>query len=222
MKTILRSLSVPALLLLTACSGSQSGKDSPAVASAMTYTDPAPAATDWKLVKDPSSTGTRLVLNLVGPANGTKFRGIGITLQADPARVKFARFTDGAGKPLGYYKDAGVFRDTFLDTTDTTPVDMPPTLQAGGVNRDKLMVGIYQKGDDEIFYQARGIMGPSAKTCDRTVLQIALALDPALKATAGTVPLTILKARAMPEHVDGTQEGQIQNVSVKVGTLTLE
>ncbi len=222
MRIAIRLVPLAALLLLSACGGGHDRAVAPAPATSLTYVDPNASPSEWKLVKDASSTKGSLVLNLVGPSDGTKYRGVGFTLQADTKLVKFEKFKDSNDKPLGYYKDGGVFRDTFLDTSDTTPVDIPPTLQVGGVNHDKLMVGIFQKGDDEIFYQARGILGPNAKGCNATVLQVVIGFDESLKAPKGDVPLKILKARVMPEHVDGTPAGQIQDISLKVGALTLD
>jgi len=222
MKIAIRMMSLAALLILPACTGSREDAAPLAPPTGLFYVDPSASPSEWKLMKDASSTKGNLVLNLVGPSDGTKFRGVGFTLQTDTTLVKFVKFKDSNGKPQGYYKDGGIFRDTFLDTSDPTPVDIPPTLQVGGVNHDKLMVGIFQKGDDEIFYQARGILGPNAKSCNATVLQVAIGFDEGLKAPKGNVPLKVLKARVMPQHVDGTPAGQVQDIPLKVGTLTLE
>jgi hypothetical protein len=214
-----------ALAALAGCSGSDggSGKKPGPVATSLAYTNPAVAAAGWALVQDDAATtDTRIVLNLKGPADGSKYRGIGFTLRADPALVKFGKFTDGAGSPARYYRDGGVFRDAFLDSTDPTPLDMAPLLQAGGVHEGKLMVGIFQRGDDEVMPTVLpGFMGPTAKDCGGTVLQVAIELDPGLKAPAGSVPLAVLKARVMPEHRGYLPENEIQNVPLAVGTLTL-
>ncbi len=192
------------------------------LATGLTYNNPAAADDEWALVRnDAASTDTRVVLDLKGPQDGSKFRGIGFTLEADPALVKFGRFTDDAGK-LRYYRDGGVFRDAFVDQMDPTPVDLPPMLQVGGVHQGKLMVGIFQKGDDEIMpTYMPGLMGPTAKDCRGTVLQVAIELDPALKASVGEVPLAVRKARVMPEHRGNLPEHEIRDVTLRVGTLTL-
>ena len=128
-----QSLLAPfAVALLVGCGGGSSSSPSvsaPTPATSLSYADPTATASDWKLVKDPASTATHLVLNLVGPSDGTKYRGIGFTLHADPTHVVPVRFKDGAGNPTSYHRDGGIF----LDKDATGGANVAPTLQAGGL-----------------------------------------------------------------------------------------
>jgi len=222
MKRVLCLTSVLAVSLFVGCGGSP--HEAPvARAAGLDYVDPTGGATDWKLVKDPSSTRTHLVLNLVGPSDGTKYRGVGLTLQADSNLVTFARFKDAQGKPAAYYKDGGVFRDTFSNLWNMDSADLPPTLQGGGVSGNRLMVGIYQKSDDEIWtVSTMGANGATAKDCSGTVLQVAIDFDASLEAQPGSVPFKVHKARAIPEHVDSYLNRKPVDITLLVGTLALK
>jgi len=219
MKFIHALIAPLAMALLVSCGGSKTSP-APSPATSLSYTNPTASAGDWKLVQDATSTATRLVLNLVGPSDGTKYRGVGFTLQTDPALVKIARFRDAKGKALGYYKDAGLF----LDRNSAGTADMAPSLQGGGVSEGKLMVGIFQKTDDDVWKVANGFSldGATAKDCNGTVLQVALELDEALKAMPGDVSLTVVKAKAIPEKVDTVQTRTLADIHLQVGTLQLK
>lgn len=167
------------LALFVNCGGgshSNPAAPAPAPATTLAYTDPTAASGEWKSMKDISSTGTHLVLNLVGPSDGTKFCGVGFTLQADPTQVTFVKFKDDQGGPTAYYKDGGIF----LDKNDTGTEDVPTTLQAGGVRGGKLMVGIFQKIDNELWNEVNyyhPYIGAQARDCAAIVLQVTLDLD---------------------------------------------
>src|SRR5271169_1623878 len=98
-------------LLLTGLALAGCSNSSP---SQLDYTDP--KSTGWRLVKDSTSTKTRLVLALVGPS-GTTTRGVGFNLQA-PGAVRWATFTS-SGLPI---EDTGV-----LELKNSMP---DPTLPA--------------------------------------------------------------------------------------------
>jgi len=218
MKRTLSLIAPLALVFLVACGGgSDPVAPAPGQATSITYTDPSSAtAHDWKLVKDATeSTTTRLVLKLVGPSDGTKYRGIGFTLKLDPTKVKAARFKDAGGNPLGYYTDGGIFLDR-----NNAGNDMTPSLQAGGYDKGNLMVGIYQKTDEGAWGPEKGAV---ARDCSGTVLKVTLELDPALKAMPGDVPLSVTKAKLIPELLSNELNARrLVNVSIKVGTLTLK
>jgi hypothetical protein len=222
-QTFLASLTLAALL---GCGGSS--PTTPGAATRLDYTDPRAAPNEWKLVRDASSTDTQLVLNLVGPSDASKYRGVGFTLQVDTAKVRIAKFKDQDGVAQGYYKDGGVFKD--VEPGTLAPI--PPVLQAGGVRDDKLMVGIFQ-GTDDSFRDLVGMAGTgaTAKDCGATVLQVTLELDPALAAQPTTVPLSMLKARVIPEvvmegvpdtYVFDTRNRKGADAVIKVGTLALK
>jgi hypothetical protein len=187
--------------------------------SGLAYTNP--TGTGWRLLKDATSTPTRLVLNLVGPA-GAKGRGVGLNLRGDAA-VKFAKFANGS-----YIQDLGVFRlnnkhgaITIYGEAATKDVG---TL-VGGVKEGGrvLSVGAFQK--DRRW---------PAQALDQPLFQIALELDPALAAQpAGTaIPLTFLRARSIPEYIGDSPEDphgdratwyyayRIDEIQVAVGHLT--
>jgi hypothetical protein len=214
-------LSAPlALVLLAGCGGSTRIQP-PAPATTLVYTDPASGTGDWKLVKDATSTGTHLVLNLVGPTDGTLYRGVGFNLQTDPAQVAFAKFRDDQGQVLGFHQDLGIF-------LDKTPVggDMAPSLQTSGVREGMLTVGIFQKSDNDSWNVAKGdpYDGATAKDCGNTaVLQVALDLDPALKAMPGPVTLTVTKTRVISQAVGlNSLTRKVRDAVLKVGTLALK
>jgi hypothetical protein len=205
-----------ALVLVVGCGGSSSAPaPAPVPASKLAYIDPSPSASQWSLVKDATSTDTHLVLNLVGPSNGTKYRSVGLALQANPALVKFAQFKDANGNPIGYYQDGGIFLDRNMAGT----ADVPATLQAGGVSNHNLMVGIFQKTDDEVWGSG---LGATAKDCSDILLQVVIDFDASLKAMPGQAPITVVKAKAIPEHVDTLLNRKTVDINLAVGTLTLK
>lgn len=205
------SLSLPALLLgtLLACGG---GSTHPAQAPATTtpatglaYTDP--AGTGWRLVKDASSTPTRLVLNLVGPS-GTLTRGVGFNLQG-PASVKFGAF--GNGLPI---QDTGVYELLSAVNDPNEPVAL-----MGGVKKGNLLsVGIYQKD-----------LARSAKDSGHPLCQIALEFDSAAELSTGdSLPLSIPKAKVIPEDIGTPSDDawtldrkmRMADISISIGTLS--
>jgi hypothetical protein len=198
------------LVLGLACGGSASKPapqiEAPVPATTLAYQDP--AGSGWRLVKDASSTSTRIVLNLVGPS-GLKTRGVGFNLQA-PATVKFGAFA--SGMPI---QDTGVYELGTAGGTDPTE----PLAITGGVKKGNLLsVGIYQKDRDQ-----------SAKDSGTALCQIAIVFDPAAQLAHGTaVSLGVLKAKAIPEDIGAVtddlwtldQKMRMTELSIAVGTLT--
>lgn len=204
-----RSLLLSGLLLGLglACGG---GSDpAPAVAATpatgLAYTDP--TGTGWRLVKDPASTPTRLVLALVGPA-GVRTRGVGFNLQG-PAPISFQTFASGL-----LVEDTGVYQllSGALDPTE-------PVARVGGVKPGNVLsVGVYQKGREQ-----------DAKDSGAPLLRIALALKAGASLEAGTpLPLAVLKARAIPEDIGQPTDDpftldkklRMTDLPIAVGTLT--
>jgi len=199
--------------LSLACGGSSRNTPAPSPATGLTYTNPVAADGEWRLVQDATTSSKHLVLNLVGPNDGSKYRGVGFTLQTDPSLVKFSQFLDANGQPLSYFTSGGIFQDK-----SSSGLDVPPILQVGGVTKEKLMVGIFQKTDDEVFGPVKG---STAKNCYAVILQVAIDLDPTLEALPGNVPLSVLKARVIPEHIDTLFNRKTEDITLRIGTLKL-
>lgn len=180
MRTLLRPLALASLLAALVSSAACSSSTSPAApATGLSYTDPPGAG--WRLVRNPSSTATRLVLDLVGPA-GAKTRGVGLNLEAPPT-VRYGTFA-ATGLPV---QDTGVYRLKGAFDDPNEPVAMAGGLKKGHV----LTVGVFQK--DRIH---------PAQDSGKPLLQIALEFD----ATAGlqvgeALSLSVPKAKAIPEDI---------------------
>ena len=182
----------------------------PAAATGFTYTDP--TGTGWRLVRNPASTRTRLVLDLVGPS-GLMTRGAAFNLRA-PQGIRFGRFADGLG-----VEDAGVYE---LLNQDTTGDPLEPVLKGAGVKAGNVLtVGLFQK-DRRL----------SAKDSGGPLFRVALEFDATAKVNAGGVlPLTALKARYIAEDigafsvnptVEMAAKAHTQDFSLAVGTLRAE
>jgi hypothetical protein len=204
-------LSGLALAISLACGG---GSHTPAAsatqpappAQGLVYTDP--TGSGWRLVKDSTSTGTRLLLNLLGPT-GVKTRGVGFNLQA-PSTVKFGTFSNGL--PIS---DPGVYQLLSLGSTDPTE----PVALTGGVKKGNLLsVGIFQKDRDQ-----------AAQESGVALCQIAIEFDPATNLAKGSVlTLSIPKAKVIPEDIGQVTDDRwtldkkmrMADISIAVGTLT--
>lgn len=180
MRTLALGILAAAALLGCGSGPGSSSAPPPAPAATLGYTDP--TSTGWRLVKDPSSTPSRLVLALVGPS-GTKTRGVGFNLQAGPG-ARWSAFTGGL--PI---QDTGVFE---LRNSEPNP-NLPPDpdeyvlLNGGVMDSNVLTVGIFQK-DRRV----------AAKDASQPLLRIAIEPD---HATVGQIPLTLKKARVLPEDI---------------------
>ncbi len=219
------------LLGLGLACGGGSGSAAPAAtapaptATGFTYTDP--TGTGWRLVKDPASTSTRVLLNLVGPT-GLMTRGVGFNLKA-AAGVTFGTYhvdipntthaTDFAIQDLGVYELLNTDpRDPW--TGDPIPHHpLEPTLLAGFVKAGNLLsVGIFQKD-----------RRASAKDSSVPVCQIALQFDAAAGLKAGdSIALTVTKAKYQAEDIGAfqiyptlemVQKAKLVDLSLAVGSL---
>ncbi|HLO67772.1 MAG TPA: hypothetical protein VK188_12180 [Holophaga sp.] len=200
-----------ALAGLVACtSGTDSAPPPAPVPAAMTLAYTNPASSGWRLVKDASSTPTRVVLNLVGPS-GTRTRGVGFNLKA-PAGARFGTFTGGL--PI---QDAGVYQlHAFGSTDPNEPVALAGGLKAGNL----LSVGIYQKDRDQ-----------PAQDSGVALCRIAVTLDTAAGIPAGTaLPLSVLKAKVIPEDIGAFTDDlwtldrkmRMADITIATGTLTAQ
>jgi|1185.fasta_scaffold27217_2 hypothetical protein len=214
------ALAVAFLGLLAACGGNSKPAPAPGTPSAVGFDYEDPSGSDWRLVRDSSSSATRIVLNLVGPA-GKKGRGVAFNLRSD-GTVKFARFANGS-----YINDLGVFQLTnkhgAFSVVDGKPVTNDVGAIVGGVKEGGrvLSVGAFQK--DRSW---------PAQALDQPLYQIAIAFDPAQALPSGAViPLVFLKARSIPENIGDNPEDpsgnpvtwatryRIDDVKVAVGRL---
>jgi hypothetical protein len=197
-------------LLATGCSGSSSSTTATGTARAAThlaYADP--SGSGWRLVRNASSTSTRLVLDLVGPS-GQRSRGVGFNLPL-PVGVRAGAFDGGL-----LLRDTGVYE---LLSAANDPGE--PVALVGGVTPGrKLSVGIYQKD------RAR-----SAKDSGVALLQVALLLDASQPPPAGTtLALSVPKARFIPEEIGQVTDEtflldlkmRMVDAQIAVGTLTAE
>lgn len=207
--------------LSLACGGGSDTPSSAATASplatGLSYTDP--TTTGWRLVKDETSTPTRLVLNLMGPS-GLKTRGAGFNLQG-PATVHFGTFSETA-MPV---RAGHVYELLNIDprdpwTGEPIPNDpQEPLLLAGGVKPGNLLTaGIFQKD-----------RRATAKDSGAVLLQIALEFDPTAKLGQGdALPLAITKSKYMAEDIGSfsinpttemRQKAHLVDMTIALGTL---
>jgi len=158
----------PLALALAACSSS-----APATATSLDYTDP--ASEGWRLVKDQSTTPTRLVLKLMGP-QGAPSRGVAFSVVAPPG-FAFARFASGL--PI---EDTGVYELLSRDLDPNEAVAVAGAVKPGQL----LTAGIFQK--DRTW---------RAKDSGVALCRIALVLDPAAPREAGQGGRLVVKRAAI-------------------------
>jgi hypothetical protein len=204
MRTHSLVVSLLAGLALGGCSNSTP------TATTLSYKDP--TSSGWRLVKDPSSTASRLVLALVGPS-GTTTRGVGFNLQAG-AGVRWATFTGGL--PI---QDTGVFelKNSTPDPTLPATAEDPILLDGGVMDGNILTVGIFQK--DRRY---------TAKDAGAPLLRIALEVSPGVLAGA-VIPLALKKAKFLPGDIGAYTDDQLSIlnksrldvIDIAVGTLQL-
>jgi hypothetical protein len=216
-------LALCALVLAAGCGGSPTSITPiapPKAPTALSYQDP--SGTGWRLVRDASSTGTRIVLNLVGPA-GVSTRGVGFNLQRGTS-LAFGTFDNGA-----YAHDTGVLELKGSNSnfepyagTDADPVlFVSAPLPPGKV----LSTGIFQK--DRSF---------SAKDATQPLVQVAIELVPgspgvSADATNQTAAygLSVVKARMIPADIgaldfqltpEAIAKAKLQDIQIAVGIIT--
>lgn len=218
-------LLVPFVLVATlaACGGGSSTGSAPpptVTPTSLNYTDP--TGDHWRLVKDASSTPTRLVLDLVGP-DGTQTRGVGFNLKRG-AGLAFGKFDNG-----GYAHDTGVFqlKGTNSNFESYAGTDADPVLfvSAPLKSGDVLSTGIFQKDRTN---------APKDSTAPLVQVVVTLAdfnatSVAAVNATSDPYGLHVVKARIVPSDIGGMnfvvttdtlKKAKMQDITVDTGIVT--
>lgn len=179
-------LGLLALTGLVGCGGA-STSDAPATQPPAKLSYTPPSSLGYRLVADPSSTPTTLVLNLVGPVGATA-RGVHLNVYSDGAKVAWAAPAGSAtlAKP-GTAFDLG----TGLPLLKNTIIDQ------------ELQVSLYQKGSTS-----------AATLSDQPMFSVALALKPG--AAQGPVTLKVRPGCQVMDAAGNTSGIQVAAGSVVV------
>jgi hypothetical protein len=191
-----------------------------AAPTSLSYADP--TSSGWRLVKDASSTPTRLVLDLVGPA-GTQTRGVGFNLKRG-AGLAFGKFDNG-----GYAHDTGVFqlKGTNANWESFAGTDADPVLFASAPLKsgDVLSTGIFQKDRTNVPKDSIAPLVQVAVTlADFTKVDFA-----GVNGSADAYSLHVTKARIVPADIGGMnftlttdvlKKAKMVDVAVDTGVIT--
>ena len=164
-----------AWVLLVACGGGGGGGTSsqpsqPAKAVGLVYTDP--AGGDFRLVRDASSTSTKLILRLVGPA-ASAGRGVAFTFSVDPALVDLVKVADADAE--------------YVQNGEAFVLGDAPRVLKGIKQNGTLHVTVSQKGPGA----ARGL--------DAALLRVAVQFKAAAGLGVGTaIPLSVTEGQYLP------------------------
>lgn len=194
--TMKRLLWVPGSLLLAglmACGGGGGGSTPAPTATALAYADPASGT--YQLKKNTAlSSGTHLVLDLVGPATGTA-SGVTLTLNADTAKVTWVDV------PTGGTTATLVQNGTQFSLGSGTPI------LKGKASGTALQATVAQKA-------------PTAPASQNgALLRVALDLKTTLSLAQGTA-ISLSADGTKSQVLDGS--GAISPITVSVGTLTAQ
>jgi hypothetical protein len=193
---------IAALAVVAAC------QPGPGASVGLSYADP--PGPGWRFLRDPASTPSRLVLNLVGPP-GLVTRGVGCTLHA-PAALRFGKFAGGLevsdpGAPGAPSADPEPRRATVVSA-----------LREGNL----LHAGVYQRPDAD-----------APRPAEAVLLQVALELPPGVGLRPGAaLTLAVRRAHVVLADVPGRPGSPgganvsgwppwASEISVAVGALTL-
>lgn len=182
-----------ALAALLACGGGGGGSTPPpATATTLAYIDP--TSDTFKLVKNAASSGSHLVLDLMGPTSGTA-SGVSITLNADATKVAWVDVPAGG-------------------TTATLMANGTQFLLGSGtpIQKAKASTGLLQA---TVAQKAP----TAAASLNGVLLRVALDLKPSLGLAQGTA-ITLTADAAKSQVLDGA--GNITPITVSVGTLTAQ
>jgi len=177
-----------ALAGLLACGGGHSptaASDAPAAPAGLAYTPP--SSSGYRLVADPSSTPTKLVLNLMGPA-GASVRGVNLNATCDGAKVAWAA-PDGSA--------------TLAKPGAALDLGMGLPLLQSSASLHEMQVAIFQKGNT-----AAAILN------DKPLFSVALALKPG--APKGPVALAMLPGSQVTDAAGNRSRIQVAIGSVVV------
>jgi len=189
--TFIGALSLATLL---ACSGGggPASAPGPTTATALAYVNPMTGT--FKLIKDASSSGPHLVLDLVGPVLGTAM-GVCLTASADSTKVTWVDV------PAGGTKSMLMANGTQFNLGTGVPI------QKAVANGDMLQVALAQKRPTP------------AVTMNGTLIKIALDLKPGAGLAPGSViALSVDNGRS--QVLDGA--GGVSPIVVTVGALTAQ
>jgi len=191
---ILSGTSALALAGLLACGGGGGGSTPPPVttATALAYTDPTTGT--YKLVKNASSSGSHLVLDLVGPTTGTA-SGVSVTFTADATK------TTWVDVPAGGTTAVLMQNGTQFNLGTGTPIQ-----------KAKATAGVLQA-----TVAQKGLASPAS--LNGALLRVALDLKAGLGLAQGTA-ITLTADGAKCQILDGA--GTISTITVSVGTLTAQ
>lgn len=163
------------VVILMACGGGGGGGSTsqppqPTKATGLVYTDP--VSSDFRLMWDAASTGTKLILRLVGPT-GTTGRGVAFTFMVDPALVDVVKVADADGE----YVQNG---DAFI---------------LGAVPR--LLKGIKQNGTLRVTASQKG--PGTARALDVTLVKLAVQFKSAAGLDVGAaIPISVTEGLYLP------------------------
>jgi len=203
MKHVLAISSALTLASLMACGGGGGGATPPPptptpTATGLAYTDPASGT--YLLKKDTAlSSGSHLVLDLVGPATGTA-TGVTLTLSADAAKVAWVDI------PAGGTTATLVQNGTQFSLGTGTPILKGKTF-LGNSGTALLQATVAQKAPT------------AAASQNGVLLRVALDLKSNLGLAQGTA-ITLTADGTKCQVLDGS--GTISAITVSVGTLTAQ
>jgi len=191
---LLSAFATLSLAAFFACGGG-GGSSTPApapTATSLAYTDPATGTGTYRLVKNASSSGAHLILDLLGPSSGTAM-GASITLSADTSQVTWVDI------PAGGTTTALMKNGTQFNLGSGLPI------QKAKATGNVLQATVAQKNPTP------------AAALNGTLFQVALDLKPGLGLTPGTA-ITLSADGAKCQVLDGA--GSIFPITVTVGTLS--
>ena len=196
-KFLSSSTATLALAGLLACGGGGGGSSAPppgpVIATGLAYADPGSGT--YRLVKNASSSGSHLVLDLVGPSTGTAM-GVSITLNADATRVTWVDV------PAGGTTSVLMQNGTQFSLGSGTPI------QKAKITGGALQATVAQKA-------------PTAPaSLNGSLLRVALDLKSGLGLTQGTA--ITLSADAVKSQVLADTASSPAAITVTVGTLTAQ